>query len=239
MSDDREDDRDDGLDALRDRLVLAALAHAPFEGWSQAALAAAARDAGLDPTMPERLFTQGPAQAVEHLAALADRRMEEAARAHDLAAMRFPERIAWLVRRRLEPWSAHREALRRATSLLALPTQGVRAARIAWRTVDAIWYAAGDVSTDFSYYTRRAILAAIYGATVLVWLDDESPECEETWAFLERRLADQGRMHRAQTRAKSRLVHLPGTLRSLAGGRKRPGRPHRRSGARTAPRSRP
>ncbi len=56
------------------------------------------------------------------------------------------------------------------------------------RTVDALWYAAGDRSTDYNYYTKRLLLAGVYSSTLLVWLNDKSEDHGATWAFLERRI---------------------------------------------------
>lgn len=213
----------DPMQETRDRLVLAALPHVPFDGWSLRSLRAAARDAGLDETMAERAFPRGAIEAVLHFVALADRRLEEeaAANATELAAMRFTQRIAWLVRRRIEPWTAHREAVRHAVALLALPGHAPQGLRAAWRTADAIWYAAGDTSTDFSYYTRRATLAGVYSATVLCWLDDASEGAVATWGFLDRRLAGVGRVTKFRKRAEAGLKRVPNPLRAIAARRER------------------
>ena len=37
-----------------------------------------------------------------------------------------------------------------------------------------MWRIAGDTSTDFNHYTKRMTLGAVYGSTLLVWLDDQS-----------------------------------------------------------------
>ncbi len=206
----------DPLDPARDRIVLAALPNVPFDGWSWRCLRAAAKAEGLDETMAERVFPHGPVDAVVHFAALADRRLAEEAKAADLAAMRFTQRIAWLVRRRLEAWSDHREAVRRAIGLLALPGRAAAAARSTWRTADAIWYAAGDSSTDFSFYTRRVTLGAVYAATLLCWLDDKSESSTVTWEFLDRRLAGVGQIGKLRAKATERLKRAPNPLRDLA-----------------------
>ena len=73
------------------------------------------------------------------------------------------------------------------------------------RTVDAIWHAAGDRSADFSWYTKRAILAAVYSATVLYWLRDTSEDDAATLAFLDRRLAGVGRIGRLRGRVEAAL----------------------------------
>ena len=77
---------------------------------------------------------------------------------------------------RLEQNRPHKEAIRRGLAVLALPRNVRAAATCTARTVDAIWHAAGDRSADFSWYTKRAILAAIYSATLLYWLRDTSED---------------------------------------------------------------
>lgn len=202
---------------VRDHLVLAALHHVPFEGWSPKALREAAKDIGCDSTMSERAFPGGAVAAIDHFADLADRRLETDARQGDLDGLRRSERIAWLVRKRIEAWADHRETVRRAVTYLSLPTNNGVAIRASWRTADAIWHLAGDTSTDFSYYTKRATLAAVYTATLLYWLEDESEDFADSWAFLRRRLADALRVTRFRVNARHRLEQLPNPLTLLTG----------------------
>src|SRR5205085_12427037 len=110
----------------------------------------------------------------------------------------------------VQPW---REAVRRALVVLALPHNAPPALRLLYETVDAIWYAAGDNATDFSFYTKRAILAAVYGATLLYWLEDRSPEFSDTRAFLDRRLADLGSLTRLRDDAARLAERLPDPFR--------------------------
>ncbi len=84
--------------------------------------------------------------------------------------------------------ASDRESLRRALAILALPQNLGRAARLGWRTVDGIWRTAGDTATDYNHYTKRAILLGVYGATVTVFLDDDSEDFADTRAFLARRI---------------------------------------------------
>lgn len=46
------------------------------------------------------------------------------------------------------------------------------------------------VPLQFSWYTRRAVLTGIYNTTELVMMQDSSPGFEDTWRFLENRVAD-------------------------------------------------
>jgi ubiquinone biosynthesis protein COQ9 len=80
--------------------------------------------------------------------------------------------------------------VRRALALLSLPFNAPLALKLLYNTVDALWYAAGDTSTDFNFYTKRATLAGVYSSTLLYWLNDRTPGSEATWAFLDRRIED-------------------------------------------------
>ena len=137
---------------------------------------------------------------------LADRRMTEAA-----ATLNDPSRtsrVRAIITQRLAANRPHKEAIRRAMAVLALPGNARTAAAITARTVDAIWHAAGDRSTDFSWYSKRAILSAVYGATLLYWLRDTSDDDADTKAFLARRLRGVGQLMRVRQRADSLLGRL-------------------------------
>lgn len=204
----------DPMREIKDKLILALLPEVPFTGWSMAALAQAAESAGMDRTMGERVFPGGPVEAVLHFIDLADRRLAEEAKA-PLEGLRLTARIRWLIRHRLESWSEHREAIRRASVILSLPGNAARAAKATWATADLMWQLAGDQPVDFSYYTKRATLSAVYSATLLYWMSDESDHCLETWAFLDRRLANVGQIPKVISNAKRKMQSLTLPLRGL------------------------
>ena len=170
----------------RDRLLEAALVHVPFDGWSRRALIAGAADRGIDPGVARRLFPRAGDDMLAHLERWADRQM--LARVGPLDGLRVRDRIAKLVRTRLEVLDPHREAMRRATAARLLPSNALAACGSLWRTVDLMWAAAGDDAHDASYYSKRSLLAAVWTSTFLFWLDDRSEGCADTWAFLERRI---------------------------------------------------
>lgn len=210
----------------RQRLLDAVLYEVPFEGWTESALLAGARAAGFTPTAALNLFPGGMMEVLEAWHRRADAQMVETLAGHDLASLRMPQRIALAVRTRLEQALPHREAVRAAMTFLANPLHAAAGARLGYATVDAIWRAVGDRATDFSFYTKRATLAAVYGATVLFWVNDRSPGTTETWAFLDRRLADVGRIPKARAELRRLGERLPNPFRLL----KPPGRPPRFGG---------
>jgi rpsU-divergently transcribed protein len=122
--------------------------------------------------------------------------------------LKIREKVTLAVRTRLVQHAAHREALRALASFLAMPANTGLAARSLWRTVDAMWHAIGDTSTDFNYYSKRALLAGVYGSTVLVWLDDSSEGFADSCAFLERRIDNVMAIERGKARVQRALSDL-------------------------------
>ncbi len=175
--------------AQKDGLLVAALEHIPFDGWSRQSLANAARDLDLDPATARRLFPRGGESLLDAFDEWADREMLAQLETKDVGALRQRDRIAAAVRARLEIMGPYREATRRAVAARALPSSAFGGFQNLWRTVDRMWLAAGDTKDDgAAIYTKRASLAAIYSATVLYWLEDTSEGHSETWSFLDRRI---------------------------------------------------
>lgn len=166
------------------------LAHVPFDGWSEAALKAGARDAGVPEAEVVRYFPHGGIDALNLFVAEADRRMvnDFIAKHPDPKALKVRERIATLIRIRLEAYEEHKEAIRRGAALYALPIYAGEGVKSLANTVDAIWIAAGDNATDYNWYTKRFLLSGVYTSTLLYWLNDNSDGHSDTWQFLARRI---------------------------------------------------
>ena len=176
------------LDEIRAKLAPGIAANAAFDGWSDAARDMAAQAEGVDTDIAALAFKDGPVDMIDAWFAHIDRVMLTAVPPERLALMKIREKITALVEARLDATSADRESLRRAVAILALPQNLAKATRLGWRTVDTIWRAAGDVATDYNYYTKRTILLGVYASTITVFLDDESEGLAETRAFLGRRI---------------------------------------------------
>ncbi len=170
----------------KDELLDAALNHALFDGWSAATIEAARADIGMSAEEAQALLPRGAVDLALAYHRRGDAQMIEALANQDLSTMRFRDRIALAVRIRLEV--VDKELVRRGFSLFALPQHAGDGSRALWETADHIWTALGDTSRDINWYTKRASLSAVYSATALYWLGDESPGNAETWAFLDRRI---------------------------------------------------
>ena len=190
----------------RDSALRATQPHVPLLGWTRAALSAGLQDLGRDPLEQDWLFPRGAVEAIEAWCDLADREMEAAALAEDLASLRIPQRIRRVILIRLEQAVPHRDAVRLALGHQSLPWNLASALRTVARTADAMWAAAGDTSADFSWYTRRATLSGVYGATLAFWLQDEEEGFPRTRAFLDRRLAGLARVQGAKRKPAQRAA---------------------------------
>ena len=178
------------LEQLRRRLALAVGENAVFDGWSRAAVDSAAGQLGIDPVQARLAMPKTQAGMIDVYIQEVDRALEAYFTPERLDGMKIREKIRSLVWRRLEIQAPAREAIRRALAILAMPQNLPLALRISWRTADIMWRIAGDTSTDFNHYTKRMTLGAVYGSTLLVWLDDQSEGWQETAAFLDRRIDD-------------------------------------------------
>ncbi|MDR6770271.1 COQ9 family protein [Azospirillum sp. BE72] len=204
------------IDTLRDDILVASLPNVVFDGWSLQALRDGTHMAGHEPSALLRAFPGGVTDAVEHFADWTDRQMLDRLEAQPLAEMKVRERISLAVRTYFEVLEPYREAKRRQLSYLAMPQNVALGLRLLYRTVDAMWFAAGDTSTDYNHYTKRALLSAVVSSSTFYWLDDQSEGHVETRAFIDRRLADVMAVGKATSsvgKIGSMLNFLPNPLR--------------------------
>lgn len=176
------------LDELRLALAPAIADAAIFDGWSDAALEMAADQMGADIDVARLAFKGGAIDMVFAWIEAVDMAMAAAFPEEKVAQMKIRERIRSLVQFRLDAVAGQEEALRRALAIMAMPQNAPASAKRGWQTADLMWRLAGDTATDYNHYTKRAILASLYGATLAVFVEDDSEGKAETKAFLDRRI---------------------------------------------------
>lgn len=178
--------QDNSTTRAKAAILAAAMGDVAFDGWSDATLSAAITESGVAPALGRALFPRDGIDLAHAYHVAGDALMAEAMAARDLGALRYRERVALAIRLRLE--LADVEAVRHGSALFALPHHAGEGAALIWGTADAIWTALGDSSRDVNWYSKRATLSAVYGASVLYWLSDTSEGKAETWAFVDRRI---------------------------------------------------
>lgn len=204
------------LDELRIALASDIAASAIFDGWTETALVAAAEMAGADVDVVKLAFPGArPMDMIEAWIASVDQAMEAEWPAERLAALKIRERIRTLVAFRLEAVAHIDEAVRRALAVMAQPQNAARALKLGWHSADIMWRLAGDTATDYNHYTKRAILAGIYSATLAVFVNDDSEGKAATHAFLERRIDGVMKFEKAKAQFLGRDREWPSLTRFL------------------------
>ena len=186
------------LELIRRQLALAVGENAVFDGWTQAAVDAAALQLGIDQAQARLAMPKDQAGKVETYIHAVDRALEEWFTPERLAGLKIREKIRSILWKRLEIMEPAREAVRRALSILAMPQNVPAGLKTGWHTADVMWRIAGDTSTDYNHYTKRLMLGGVYASTLLVWLDDGSEGFMETGSFLDRRIDDVMKIEKAK-----------------------------------------
>ena len=208
--------------ALKEAVLTAALGHVPFDGFTPSVLTRAGSEAGVGDLALARLFPDGPLSLVEAFSDWADARMNARLEEAKLPAKKIRDRIRGAVLSRLDVLRPHKEAARRAAAFLTLPPHAALGAKLLYRTTDAMWRAAGDTATDFNFYTKRAILAGVYSATLMRWFTDESEDESDTQSFLANRIEDVMRFEKFKAEVRKRARAWP-SLGDILGGSVRRG----------------
>ena len=196
------------LEQLRRRMALAVGENAVFDGWTRAAVDSAAGQLGIDPGQARIAMPKTQPGMIDVYIQEVDRALQAWFTPKRLAGIKIREKIRSLVWHRLEIMEPARESVRRALAILAMPQNLPLALQISWRSADLMWRIAGDTSTDFNHYTKRMTLGAVYGSTLLVWLDDRSEGLTETAAFLDRRIDDVMRFEKFKADWRGSSEHL-------------------------------
>ena len=195
-------------DPRKDALLAAILPHVPFDGWSQAAFDAATRDAGMTTDEARAIAPRGAIDLAVAMHRQGDRAMVAALREADLSDRRFRDRVAFAIRARLDA-VPDKEAVRRASTLFALPQHAAEGAALIWGTSDLIWTTLGDTATDLNWYTKRATLSAVHASVVLYWLGDTSEGHAATDAFILRRIDNVMQIEKVKAAARANPVLKP------------------------------
>ena len=183
-------------------LIEAMLVHVPFDGWTTKSLEAAASDLGVDNQTVQTLLPHGVRDALDAFVAQGDLAMAEAfaksAEKPQEKSQKNPQekprgvsaKIKTLILLRLEVATPHREAVAAALKTLARPQYASLAPRIYARSIDRMWRIAGDQSVDFSFYTKRAILAGVFASCLAWWVANPNADASARETFVANRLRD-------------------------------------------------
>ncbi len=206
---------DPTLDEVRAALAPMIARNAGFDGWSDAAVHAAADEAGVDRDVAKLAFNDNAIDMIDAWIDSIDMELAHRLPAEKLAAMKIRDRITALLATRLDIMAPDRESLRRAMAIMAMPQNLVRSAKIGWRSADRMWRLAGDTASDFNHYTKRMTLSAVYASTLSVFVNDDSDNFADARAFLDRRIDNVMQFEKVKFQAKQRQEYVPSLSRFI------------------------
>ncbi|MEY3915458.1 MAG: hypothetical protein RLZZ604_244 [Pseudomonadota bacterium] len=206
---------DPTLDEVRAALAPIIARNAGFDGWSDAAVHAAADEAGVDRDVAKLAFKDNAIDMIDAWIDSIDMELAHRLPAEKLAAMKIRDRITALLATRLEIMAPDRESLRRAMAIMAMPQNLLRSAKIGWRSADRMWRLAGDTASDFNHYTKRMTLSAVYASTLSVFVNDDSDNFADARAFLDRRIDNVMQFEKVKFQAEQRQEYVPSLSRFI------------------------
>ncbi|XP_002016366.2 ubiquinone biosynthesis protein COQ9, mitochondrial [Drosophila persimilis] len=179
------------VDAIRDKILDAALEHVPQHGWTRQAIVLGAEQCGY-PSVVHGMFPEGGFALVSHFNGRCNAQLVQSLKEKTSKGQQEVENpldfLVQAVRQRMEMIAPYKAQWPQAMSLIAQPQHASTALAQVLTLVDDICYYSGDRSVDFGWYTRRIGLATIMKMTELYLLQDTSAGNVQTWEFLKNRM---------------------------------------------------
>lgn len=175
-------------DMKRSEILQAALSFVPQHGWTKQSLMLGAEKVEL-PGISHSLIGRGPIELVEFFNTSANYELEDKLATEQDSQLSTHQFLHSAVTTRLKMLTPYIHHWPQAMAMMALPSNAPTALKNLTRMVDDMWYYAGDRSTYFDWYPKRAGLAMVYTSAEVYMIQDSSQEFENTWNFVDRQLA--------------------------------------------------
>ncbi|MCT4635893.1 MAG: COQ9 family protein [Rickettsiales bacterium] len=177
----------DSIDQEKMLILTDFLKNAPFDRWSYSNLKKSAEDCGFSEGYTELLFPKGIKSLTEYFHQLMNKQMEEEYLKGPIPS-KISDKIAWLIELKLKAYSSYRLAIPSLMQYNLIPINICQSQKFIWQSCSRMWYLAGDNSTDYNHYTKRAILEYVYSTSLMFWLSDESPNYIDTKEFIAKKI---------------------------------------------------
>lgn len=180
---------------IKTAILKSALDFVPQHGWTWKSIASGASSLGFS-SVAHGLFPGGSLDLITYFYLSSndelERQLESNLQKNERRAVTrgksaFIEDAVW---RRISLLEPYKTEWVQALGILALPRNAPVALSNLGDLLNIIWHYAGDISTDMSWYTKRAALAALYQSSELVFLQDKSVGYTQTQEFLNRRIKE-------------------------------------------------
>ncbi len=120
------------------------------------------------------LFPDGNKDLLEYSLEQLNIELQEYCKSIDLIRLPLHKRIRKILLSKIEIMNKEKNFYKKIFLKSLLPTKTIFLSKQLYKSIDQIWYLAGDTSVDFNFYTKRLILAGIYSRVVLFFFNNNN-----------------------------------------------------------------
>jgi len=195
------------LDSMRKKILNESKIFIVKNGWNENLFDIVANNSKFTKEEILALFPNGYLSLLNFYLFELNRLMTENSKKLDLIRMKKHIRIREIILLRLRDLLCEKPLFKRTFFTLMLPQHYRICLKSLYITIDQMWFIAGDNSTDFNFYSKRAILAGIYSSTVLYWINNKS--FDETSEFLDKQLKKVSKIPKLKNHINNLSIFLP------------------------------
>ena len=174
------------LKKIRNQILQEAKPYIVKFGWNENLFVNMKKDSKFTYEEMNVLFPRGYTTLIEMYLEEINSKMTVKSQNINLIRLRVHERIRDLFILRLMIMSEEKKLISKTFLNLLLPHNYKLALKNLYKTVDQMWFLAGDNSTNFNFYSKRAILASIYTSVMVHFINNDS--IDETIILLNKQL---------------------------------------------------
>ena len=120
------------------------------------------------------LFPEGNKDLLKYSLEQLNIELQEYCKLIDLIRLPLHKRIRKILLSKIEIMNKEKNFYKKIFLNSLLPNKSVSLPKQLYKSIDQIWYLAGDASVDFNFYTKRLILAGIYSRVVLFFFNNNN-----------------------------------------------------------------
>ena len=120
------------------------------------------------------LFPEGYKQMLKLSLDYLNYELENICNQYDFIRIPIHKRIKKIIMTKINFMNKHKEFYKRTFYFLLIPMNYKLLTAYLFKTVNLMWYIAGDNSTDFNFYTKRMILSGVYSSVILHFISNDN-----------------------------------------------------------------
>ena len=195
------------LNNIRNEILEISKHYVSKNGWNEELLDKISKNSKYDISIISTVFPEGYISILQLYLDEINLKMSHESKKLDLIRLKVHERVRELCIIRLNIMTKEKKIISKTLFHLLLPNNYKFCIKNLYKTVDQIWYLAGDSSTDFNFYSKRILLASIYLSTILYFINND--KLSDTIALLDKQLKQVAKIPRVRSKIKNTISLIP------------------------------